>query len=45
MFRWYAVNTYSVHENTVKQKLEHRRISLGQENNIRQIVIPTEQVQ
>ena len=45
MFRWYAVNTYSWHENKVKQNLEHRRISLGQENAIRQIVIPTEQVQ
>src|SRR5215218_4678419 len=45
MFRWYAVNTYSGHENKVKQNLEHRRISLGQENSIRQIVIPTEQVQ
>ena len=45
MFRWYAVNTYSGHENKVKQNLEHRRISLGQENAIRQIVIPTEQVQ
>lgn len=45
MFRWYAVNTYSGHENKVKQNLEHRRISLGQEGNIRQIVVPTEQVQ
>ena len=45
MFRWYAVNTYSGHENKVRQNLEHRRVSLGQENNIRQIVIPTEQVQ
>src|SRR5918911_3995605 len=45
MFRWYAVNTYSGHENKVKQNLEHRRVSLGQQNNIRQIVIPTEQVQ
>ena len=45
MFRWYAVNTYSGHENKVKQNLEHRRISLGQENSIRQIVIPTEQIQ
>ena len=44
MFRWYAVNTYSGHENKVKQNLEHRRISLGQENSIRQIVIPTEQI-
>src|SRR5918997_1135761 len=39
MFRWYAVNTYSGHENKVKQNLEHRRTSLGQENNVRQIVI------
>jgi transcription termination/antitermination protein NusG len=45
MFRWYAVNTYSGHENKVKQNLEHRRVSLGQQGNIRQIVIPTEQVQ
>jgi len=45
MFRWYAVNTYSGHENKVKQNLEHRRVSLGQENSIRQIVVPTEQIQ
>jgi transcription termination/antitermination protein NusG len=45
MFRWYAVNTYSGHENKVKQNLEHRRVSLGQESNVRQIVVPTEQVQ
>ncbi len=45
MFRWYAVNTYSGHENKVKQNLEHRVVSLGQQRNVRQIVIPTEQVQ
>jgi transcription termination/antitermination protein NusG len=45
MFRWYAVNTYSGHENKVKQNLEHRRMTLGQEGNIRQVVVPTEQVQ
>ena len=44
MFRWYAVNTYSGHENKVKQNLEHRVVSLGQERNVRQIVIPTENV-
>ena len=44
MFRWYAVNTYSGHEKKVKQNLEHRVVSLGQERNVRQIVIPTEQV-
>jgi transcriptional antiterminator NusG len=45
MFRWYAVNTYSGHENKVKQNLEHRVVSLGQERAVRRIVIPTEQVQ
>src|SRR5256712_10459628 len=45
MFRWYAVNTYSGHENKVKQNLEHRVVSLGQQNNVRQVVIPTEQIQ
>src|SRR5436189_1963956 len=45
MFRWYAVNTYSGHENKVKQNLEHRVESLGQQPNVRQVVIPTEQVQ
>src|SRR6185295_19721102 len=44
MFRWYAVNTYSGHENKVKQNLEHRVVSLNQQRNVRQIVIPTEQV-
>src|SRR3954452_20795973 len=44
MFRWYAVNTYSGHENKVKQNLEHRVVSLGQQRAVRQVVIPTEQV-
>jgi transcriptional antiterminator NusG len=44
LFRWYAVNTYSGHENKVKQNLEHRVVSMGQEGNVRQIVIPTEQI-
>ena len=44
MFRWYAVNTYSGHENKVKHNLEHRVVSLGQQRNVRQVVIPTEQV-
>ena len=29
MFRWYVVNTYSGHENKVKQNLEHRAFSLA----------------
>ncbi|HEV2773489.1 MAG TPA: transcription termination/antitermination protein NusG [Thermoleophilaceae bacterium] len=44
MFRWYAVNTYSGHENKVKHNLEHRVTSLGQERHVRQIVIPMEQI-
>ena len=44
MFRWYVVNTYSGHENKVKHNLEHRIISLGQQQAVRQIVVPTESV-
>jgi transcriptional antiterminator NusG len=44
MFRWYVVNTYSGHENKVKQNLEHRVVSLGQQRAVRQIVVPTEAV-
>ncbi|MHB1469690.1 MAG: transcription termination/antitermination protein NusG [Solirubrobacteraceae bacterium] len=44
MFRWYVVNTYSGHENKVKQNLEHRVVSLGQQRNVRTVVVPTETV-
>jgi transcriptional antiterminator NusG len=44
MFSWYAINTYSGHENKVKQNLEHRIVSMGQREKIRRIVIPTETV-
>ncbi len=44
MFRWYVINTYSGHENKVKQNLEHRVHTLSQERNVRQVVVPTEQV-
>ena len=44
MFRWYAVNTYSGHENKVKHNLEHRVVSLNQKKNVRQVVIPMEQI-
>ena len=44
MFRWYVVNTYSGHENKVKQNLEHRVVSLGQQRAVKQIVVPTESV-
>ena len=45
MFRWYVVNTYSGHENKVKQNLEHRVASLNQSRAVRQVVVPTETVQ
>jgi transcriptional antiterminator NusG len=44
MFRWYVVNTYSGHEKKVKQNLEHRVVSLGQQRHVRQVVVPTETV-
>ena len=44
MYRWYVVNTYSGHENKVKQNLEHRVVSLNQKRNVRQVVVPTESV-
>jgi transcriptional antiterminator NusG len=44
MFRWYVVNTYSGHEKKVKQNLEHRIVSLGQQRAVRQVVVPTESV-
>jgi transcriptional antiterminator NusG len=44
MFRWYAINTYSGHENKVKANLEHRIDSMGQRPRFRRVVVPTEQV-
>jgi transcription termination/antitermination protein NusG len=44
MFRWYVVNTYSGHEKKVKQNLEHRVSSMGQQRAVRQVVVPTETV-
>src|SRR4051794_29243254 len=44
MFRWYAINTYSGHENKVKTNLEHRIDSLSQQTRFRRVVVPTEQV-
>jgi transcriptional antiterminator NusG len=42
MFRWYVVNTYSGHENKVKQNLEHRVTSMGQKRSVKKVVVPTE---
>ena len=44
MFRWYAINTYSGHENKVKTNLEHRIDSMAQQMRFRRVVVPTEQV-
>ena len=44
MFRWYVINTYSGHENKVKHNLEHRVETMGQQNRVRQVVVPTESV-
>ena len=44
MYRWYVINTYSGHENKVKHNLEHRVQTMSQVRNVRQVVVPTEQV-
>jgi transcriptional antiterminator NusG len=44
VFHWYVVNTYSGHENKVKANLEHRIVSMGQQQTIVKVVVPTEQV-
>jgi transcription termination/antitermination protein NusG len=44
MYRWYVINTYSGHENKVKHNLEHRVQTMSQTGNVRQVVVPTEQV-
>ena len=37
---WYVVNTYSGHEDTVKDNLLMRTESMGMENNIFRVIIP-----
>ena len=37
---WYVVNTYSGHENKVKEKLEMRASSMGMEEYIFRVVVP-----
>ena len=44
MFRWYVINTYSGHEKKVKHNIEHRVATMEQQSNIRQVIVPTEQV-
>lgn len=40
---WYVIHTYSGYENKVKQNLESRAQSMGMEDKIFQIVVPTEE--
>ena len=42
--QWYVVNTYSGHENKVKEKLEMRAESMDMQDYIFRIVIPEEKV-
>ncbi len=41
---WYVVNTYSGHENKVKEKLEMRASSMGMEEYILRVVVPEQTV-
>jgi len=41
--RWYVVHSYSGYENKVKKNLEHRIESLGMQNKIFEVVVPTEE--
>lgn len=41
--RWYIIHTYSGYENKVKANLEHRIQSMGMQDKIFQVVIPTEE--
>ena len=38
--QWYVVNTYSGHENKVKEKLEMRASSMGMEDYIYRVIVP-----
>jgi len=41
--RWYAIHTYAGYENAVERNLKQRIESLGMENKIFKVVVPTEQ--
>lgn len=42
--KWYVVHTYSGYENKVKTNIEHLIDTQGLENNIFEVLIPTEEV-
>ena len=39
---WYVVNTYSGHENKVKEKLEMRASTMGMEDYIFRVIVPSQ---
>ncbi len=41
--QWYVVNTYSGHENKVKEKLEMRAESMGMQDYIHRVVVPEQE--
>ena len=42
--QWYVVNTYSGHENKVKEKLEMRASSMDMQDYIYRVIVPEEKV-
>ena len=42
--RWYVVNTYSGHENKVKEKLEMRAQSMDMSDYIFRVIVPEQKV-
>ena len=42
--QWYVIHTYSGYENKVKANLERRVESMGMEDKIFRVVVPTEEV-
>ena len=42
--KWYVVNTYSGHENKVKEKLEMRAESMGLQDYIFRVIVPEQTV-
>ena len=41
---WYVVNTYSGHENKVKEKLEMRASTMGLEDYIFRVIVPSQKI-
>lgn len=40
---WYVVHCYSGYENKVKKNLEHRAESMGMQDHLREVIVPTEE--